>query len=311
MSPGLNGGPFPVGRSAITVIAGCLLTFVAAGQSTVPPTTPARPTRADKAAAALIRRTLAEHNRERASQDLPPLEIEPRLSAAALIHAQDMADTGTMSHDGSDGSHPAERVARQGYRYRSTGENVAMGQSTVKAVMRAWMNSPPHRKTILGRYTQAGIAMVRSDDGTPFWCVEFGTPWPVLDPIKVRSAAVEALNRERKKRDKEPLAGLPKLDVAATRIAQRLAQSAKLDQGKTRGPTFAQSLRDSGYRYRSVAQLLASGLATPAELVAHLTENDADRAACLGPFEHVGVGYATSTDGVPYWCIILARPLQE
>jgi uncharacterized protein YkwD len=308
MSPDPIGSPIEARRSAARVLAACFLAFAASGQAPAPP---AKPTRADKASAALIRRALVEHNQVRASEKLPPLEIEPRLNAAALAHAEDMARNETMTHDGSDGSHPAERMARQGYRFRSTGENVAMGQATVKAVMRAWMNSPPHKKNILGSYTQAGIAMVRSEDGVPFWCVEFGTPWPELDPARARTGVVEELNRARQKKDLEPLVAEPKLDTAATKIAERLARAATLDQEKSRGPTFAQSLLDSGYRYRSVAQLLASGLATPAELVSHLTEGAANRAACLGPFEHVGIGVATTSEGVPYWCVILARPFRE
>ena len=45
------------------------------------------------------------------------------------------------------------------------------------------MNSPPHRANILGRYTQAGLAVATdAPEGHAYWCVNFGTPWPKLDP---------------------------------------------------------------------------------------------------------------------------------
>ena len=45
-----------------------------------------------------------------------------------------MARHGEMTHTGSDGSTPFERITRQGYHYLSCGENVAAGQRTVNEV---------------------------------------------------------------------------------------------------------------------------------------------------------------------------------
>src|SRR5205807_7565852 len=110
---------------------------------------------------------------------------------------------------------PAQRIERHGYHFRTSGENVAAGQSTVAEVMRTWIDSPPHKKNILGDFTELGAACVKAKDGTPYWCVDFGKPWPVLDPARAAAEVVAAFNRERAKVDKPPLKVHPKLEAVA------------------------------------------------------------------------------------------------
>src|SRR5262245_44278505 len=81
------------------------------------------------------------HNRERAAAKLPPLTASAKLDAAALAHARDMAESDKMTHEGRDGSTPAQRIERQDYHFRNIGENVAAGQGRVSEVMRVWMDS--------------------------------------------------------------------------------------------------------------------------------------------------------------------------
>src|SRR5436309_3378063 len=79
----------------------------------------------DLTTANLAPQLLAAHNRERAGQKLPPLALDAKLTAAAQLHADDMALNGKMSHEGSVGSTPFDRIKRQGFHYRSAAENVA------------------------------------------------------------------------------------------------------------------------------------------------------------------------------------------
>ena len=81
-----------------------------------------------------------------------------------------------MSHQGSDGSTPADRVQKCGYDFLRIGENVAFGQDTPKEVVAEWLESPPHRKNILGNYTEIGASVCKSKRGKLYWCVEFGVP---------------------------------------------------------------------------------------------------------------------------------------
>jgi uncharacterized protein YkwD len=120
------------------------------------------------------------HNKERARMGLPPLHLDRLLIAAAQEHAQDMAERRTLTHEGADGSTPAQRSERQGYRYKQLGENVAAGQRTVQEVMQNWMQSPPHRQNILGDFSDMGAARAYDTGGATYWCVVFGrpAPWP-------------------------------------------------------------------------------------------------------------------------------------
>ena len=121
-------------------------------------------------------RLVKAHNRIRAEAKLPALTVSRKLQAAAELHAHDMASMGKMTHTGSDGSKSAERIASQGYHYRRAGENVAVGQFTTDAVMKGWMKSPPHKRNILGSFSQIGVACAIAEDGKRYWCVTFGLP---------------------------------------------------------------------------------------------------------------------------------------
>jgi uncharacterized protein YkwD len=117
-----------------------------------------------------------EHNRVRGRAGLPPLEVSDRLNDVARRHADDMAARRRMSHRGGDGSSPFRRMDRAGYRYERAAENIAYGQRTLDALMADWMTSPGHKRNILGSYTEIGAAYATDADGTPYWCVTFGTP---------------------------------------------------------------------------------------------------------------------------------------
>jgi uncharacterized protein YkwD len=81
-----------------------------------------------------------------------------------------------MAHRGSNGSSPFVRMKDSGYRFTSAAENVAMGQATVEEVMADWLRSPGHRRNILGRFSEIGVACATDAGGTPYWCVTFGSP---------------------------------------------------------------------------------------------------------------------------------------
>jgi uncharacterized protein YkwD len=108
-----------------------------------------------------------------------PVELSAALSQVALAHARDMAAHSAMSHRGSDGSRPAERVTRAGYRWRHTAENVAAGQPDAESVVEHWLNSPGHCATIMGaRYTEMGVAFaVRAEsEAGIYWAQVFAAP---------------------------------------------------------------------------------------------------------------------------------------
>jgi uncharacterized protein YkwD len=173
------------------------------------------------------------------------------------------------------------------------------------------MDSPPHRENVMGKYSQAGLAVALDKDGAPYWCVEFGTPWPRLDPAVAAKDVVSQLNKEREKTGLAPLKPHPKLSQAAGRIAKALAKVDSLQNSDGKGPDVADVLKQSGYRYRRVAELAASGHPTADDVSASWLKNENDRKNVLGEFTDVGVGYARTAEDKPFWCLFLARPLRR
>lgn len=97
-------------------------------------------------------------NEAREAQGLHPLKQQSQLTAAARIHSNDMACNDFISHTGSDGSRPADRVTAQGYLYSWVGENIFAGSSSPQTAFDWWMDSEPHRNNILhSSYTEIGI----------------------------------------------------------------------------------------------------------------------------------------------------------
>lgn len=118
-------------------------------------------------------------NVERARAKLPPLSVDARLTGAAVWQARDLSLRGAITHTGSDGSSPWDRMTAAGYRWANAGENAALGQYTPEAVARDWMSSPGHRANILGPYTQCGVGhAVGVRHQYHYWVMTFATPIP-------------------------------------------------------------------------------------------------------------------------------------
>lgn len=118
-------------------------------------------------------------NRVRLEHGLAPLAAEARLAAAALDHTVDQARRGDIGHVGSDGSGPGERAAGAGYRWRYVAENVGGGMAGPDAVVTGWMNSPPHRSTILSpEAVHGGVGYVHRHDGrlNHYWTLVVAAP---------------------------------------------------------------------------------------------------------------------------------------
>jgi uncharacterized protein YkwD len=109
----------------------------------------------------------------------PPLKLVSQLTDAALAHSRDLARHDRLSHEGSDGSTPAARVARENYAWRLVGENVASGPTTAEEVMEGWLDSPGHCENLMNpRFTDMGLAYTvdaKSESGV-YWAQVFATP---------------------------------------------------------------------------------------------------------------------------------------
>lgn len=108
-----------------------------------------------------------------------PLHWSDALAEASRLHSEDMARNNYFSHRGRDGSGLAQRVERAGYRYRTSGENIAAGGhlSPEDAVAR-WIKSPGHCANLMSpAFSDMGAAYAvnpASELGV-YWTQVFGT----------------------------------------------------------------------------------------------------------------------------------------
>jgi uncharacterized protein YkwD len=312
LSPGGALATFPRKATAKLSMV-MLLGWFSLGPASSPALADPPPARSESTDApdALTTALIEAHNRERAMEKKPPLTYNARLQAAARVQARDMAEHQKMSHEGSDGSTPAQRIERQGYFGRRIGENVAEGETSVAEVMRLWMNSPHHRENILGDYSEMGAARALDKDGTPYWCVDFGLGWPKLDPDRAAAEAVEALNQARRKADRPPFTVNETLQAAAKDQAKALADREGQEVKKDDQPNPLQKIVDSGARFDRLSELAASGQATPEAVVrSWLGSADQSKTVLSEDYSAIGVGYATARKGTPYWVVILGRPVK-
>jgi uncharacterized protein YkwD len=125
-------------------------------------------------------RSHARHCGAEAFPAAPPLTLAPSaLERAALTHSQDMANHDYLDHTGHDGSSPADRVTRTGYKWKAIGENLASGITTPEEVVNGWVGSPHHCENLMSsRFTQMAVAYVvnPASSGGIYWTQMFGTP---------------------------------------------------------------------------------------------------------------------------------------
>jgi uncharacterized protein YkwD len=108
-------------------------------------------------------------NRERAAHGEQALTADARLTKAAAAHSHDMVARDYFSHVSPSGQTPLARIEASGFIPPgpvgfAVGENIAWGTlwlATPREIVRAWMESPGHRASILDRryrYTGIGVA---------------------------------------------------------------------------------------------------------------------------------------------------------
>jgi len=117
-------------------------------------------------------------NQYRAENGLKPLRLNASLTAAAKEHSRDLAKWDRISHYGSDGSNPWDRVKRTGYKPKLAAENVGTGQASFDEVLKGWKESPGHNKNLLltdGR--EMGLALVQDPktEFKSFWTLVIGS----------------------------------------------------------------------------------------------------------------------------------------
>lgn len=121
-------------------------------------------------------------NKYRQSHSLPPLVIDPAISAQAKLHSNDMARLSYMSHDGFD-----QRTAAvsQTIVYRKAAENVAWStgfKDPDVVAVKGWIESLGHQRNMLGPFDLTGIGVTKNDKGEYYFTQLFvKKAWYVKD----------------------------------------------------------------------------------------------------------------------------------
>ena len=98
-------------------------------------------------------------NRIRRQHGLPRLHFSGRLSRVAAFHSFDLLAHGILTHASSNGTPFYARI-RHAVPARSVGETLIEYRGPVSGgrIVRYWMQSPPHRRELLGPgYRRIGI----------------------------------------------------------------------------------------------------------------------------------------------------------
>jgi uncharacterized protein YkwD len=128
-------------------------------------------------------------NRDRAAHGRSRLRHAPSLDGAAAAYASAMVARHFFSHVSPDGADLLDRMRASGYlngwRDWHVGEVLAWGSGGLESpdeVLRAWLDSPPHRRQIRGSdYRDFGVGAAR---GTP-WTAD-GATYAVLLGVRER-----------------------------------------------------------------------------------------------------------------------------
>lgn len=152
-----------------------------AGSSVVPEPTLEQPANGDTQPATLEAQLVAEINRVRADNHLPPYRASTELSAAARAHSCDLAAHHIISHTSSDGRTLAERLAASTPPWEWPSESIAAGTDDPITVVAMWMDEPAdgwHRRNILDQQQQevgAGYCFAEDDPSGNhhYWTADF------------------------------------------------------------------------------------------------------------------------------------------
>ncbi len=161
-------------------------------------------------------------NENRTDHGLPALSVDPLLTEAAQLKAEDMAKRSYYAHISPDGKSPLYWLNKVGYKYLNAGENLVIDRTTSEEAVDAWMDSPDHRENILRpQFTEIGIGVAEGKyDGvrTIFVVQEFGTPYPLsIAPKPTARPAPSTIEKkprtEEEEKDREEKTPAPSLAV--------------------------------------------------------------------------------------------------
>ncbi len=112
-------------------------------------------------------------NALRVREGLPALTYRNDVAEVAYKHSLEMAENNYFDHTDRSGGTVSDRTQKAHIRFRSVGENIAMGAQNSLFMHELLMNSEGHRKNILNTYRSVGMGVAFSADNTPYLTQNF------------------------------------------------------------------------------------------------------------------------------------------
>jgi uncharacterized protein YkwD len=106
-----------------------------------------------------------------------PFKWSGEVAAVARAHSIDMIQNDFFSHNNLSGQTPFDRMKNAGISFFTAGENIARGQMDGIFAHEAWMNSPGHRKNIMGYCEYLGVGVFANGKNTICYTQDFFSPW--------------------------------------------------------------------------------------------------------------------------------------
>ncbi|WP_052302380.1 CAP domain-containing protein [Bacillus sp. SG-1] len=149
------------------------------GQAAQEPETPQQPADENQNAEAgnmdeYVQQVIDLTNGERKKNGLPALKPHAELSNVARIKSEDMVNKNYFSHTSPTYGSPFEMMENFGIDYSTAAENIAAGQESPQEVVKAWMDSPGHRKNIMNQQvTHIGVGYAEDGGRGIYWTQMF------------------------------------------------------------------------------------------------------------------------------------------
>ncbi len=120
----------------------------------------------------LARRTFDAVNQERARRGLGRLKWDDDIAALARAHSGRMRDRDFFSHDDPERGDLTARIVRTPIPWSTVAENLYAEHgypNPVQQAVKSWLDSPGHRRNMLGRgFTRTGVGVATNGQGR-YW----------------------------------------------------------------------------------------------------------------------------------------------
>ncbi|OON71366.1 CAP domain-containing protein [Streptomyces tsukubensis] len=239
----------------------------------------------------------------RLSAGAGPLRADPRLGRAALNHAESMAARGRLGVEGTDGRSLFQRVTETGYAYLALGEQLVSGPRSEAEFVEYCLSRETGRRVLLDPvFTHGALGQYRGRGGEMYWTALCASPRTEEALARWNTEVVTLTNAERAAAGLRTLALDTRLAAAAFGHSADMVARDFYSHTSPDGTAPWDRAGTAGSRHRAIAENIACGQRSPAEVVRGWMESPGHRANILTrEFTHIGTGFVGGGRSGTYW----------